>query len=105
MAMTKIEILATSKALEHSRLDRNADITDHLLSQQGAGEKLGLKRIQFEAHPALADSLEDVCNMLNVSKREFLEAAVIDAIDSAQEGFSTIYREATGREFGEAASC
>jgi len=26
---------------------------------------------------------------------------VIDAIDSAEEGFGTIYKQATGHEFGE----
>ena len=101
MMMSKIETLATYKALEQSRLSRNVEFTDHLLGAEGAGEKMGLRRIQFEAHPILSDRLETVCNMLNVSKREFLEAAVIDAIDSAEEGFGTIYKQATGHEFGE----
>lgn len=104
MTMSKIETLATYKALEQSRNHRNADITEHLLEIHG-GEKVGLKRIQFEAHPVLSDRLDSVCNMLDVSKREFLEAAVIDAIDRAQDGFGSIYRQATGREFGEDTPC
>lgn len=100
--MNQIEKLATFKALEQSRLSRNADLLDHFIAV-GEGEKMGLKRIQFESHPSLAERLEQVCNMLNVSKREFLEAAVIDAINRATDGFETIYKEATGREFGEVA--
>ena len=76
---------------------------DHFLREEGAAEKMGLKRIQFETHPQLADRLEEVCSMLDVSKREFLESAVLDAMSKAEDQFGTIYKQATGREFGEEA--
>lgn len=101
--VSNIEQLATFKALEQSRISRNAGLMDHFLREEGAAEKMGLKRIQFETHPQLADRLEEVCSMLDVSKREFLESAVLDAMSKAEDRFGTIYKQATGREFGEEA--
>lgn len=99
---SNIEQLATFKALEHSRLSRNAGLLDHFIrSDPDSVEKMGLKRVQFETHPALAEDLEDVCHLLDVSKREFMEAALVDAINKAQAQFGDIYKQATGREFGE----
>lgn len=99
--VSNIEQLATFKALEQSRLDRNAGLLDHFLRQDGAAEKLGLKRIQFETHPELADHLDDICRTLDVSKREFMEAALVDAIAKAESQFGDVYRQATGRSYGE----
>lgn len=98
--MNNIEQLATFKALEQSRIHRGADLLESFVTS-GQGQNLGLKRIQFESHPSLAERLENVCTMLDVTKREFLEAAVIDAMERAEQGFCAVYKEATGREFGE----
>lgn len=103
---SNIEQLATFKALEHSRTSRNAGLLDHFLrAEPDTAEKLGLKRVQFETHPDLADELDEVCRLLSVSKREFLESAVVDAIAISREKFGETYKLATGREFGEDASC
>lgn len=102
--VSNIEQLATFKALEQSRQDRNAGLLDHFIRQEGS-EKLGLKRIQFETHPSLADHLDDVCRTFDVSRREFLEAALVDAIAKAEAQFGEVYRQATGHDFGEVESC
>jgi hypothetical protein len=102
--VSNIEQLATFKALEQSRQQRNAGLLDHFIRQEGA-EKLGLKRIQFETHPDLADHLDDVCRTLDVSKREFLEAALVDAIAKAEAQFGEVFRQATGHDFGEVEAC
>lgn len=98
---TNIDTLSTFKALEQSRIHRNVTLLDHVLTTPEAAEQLGLKRIQFESHPAMSERLESICNLLDVSKREFLECAVVDAMTRAEEKFAAVYREATGREFGE----
>lgn len=98
--MKKIDQLAVFAGLQSARISANADITDHLMSQDGVAEKLGLKRIQFEATPTLYDSLEGICSLLDCSKREFLQAAVIDAIRDAEAKFLATFEEATGRGFG-----
>lgn len=100
--MNNIDQLATYKALEQSRMARNSGLLDSFLRDPDAAAQIGLKRIQFESHPELVERLENCCGMLDVSKREFLESAVVDAITRAEEKFGTVYREATGHEFGEA---
>jgi hypothetical protein len=98
--LSNIVQLATFKALEQSRSYRNSGLLDSVLHEDGAAEKLGMKRIQFEAHPNLANHLDDVCRTLDVSKREFLEAALIDAISKAEAEFGDVYRQATGHSYG-----
>ena len=64
-------------------------------------EKGVLKRIQFDTSPVLYSKLENLCSMLNCSKRVFLEMAVIDAIEKAETVFGETYQEATGHAFGD----
>lgn len=99
MGMSNIETLATFKALESARLTNNTDLANMVLGTPD-GEKY-FKRVQFETHPAFIERLDSVCGLLDVSKREFLEAAVSDAMDRAQLQFETVFKEATGQEFGE----
>lgn len=100
--MHNINDLSTFKALEQSRLQRNAGALDHFLRADPAvAEQLGLKRIQFETHPALAEQLDEICSLLHVSKREFLESALVDAITQAESRFREVFRQSAGYEFGE----
>lgn len=88
--------------MEQARIQRNAGVLDHFLrADPSAAEQLGLKRIQFETHPVLAERLDEVCGLLEVSKREFLEAALVDAVTRAESRFLEVFRESTGRDFGE----
>lgn len=96
--MTNVDQLAILTALNESRISRNAGALDYVL-QQHPPEHFGLKRIQFETWPWMVDSLEEVCTLFAVSKREFLEAAVLDAINRAHQKFNSVYTEVTGEEF------
>ncbi|MCT5499352.1 hypothetical protein LZL65_30210, partial [Pseudomonas aeruginosa] len=57
------------------------------LNDPDSRESLKLKRIQFDAWEGLADELEKVCEMLDCSKRQFLEGAVTEAIDRAKDAY------------------
>jgi cell division FtsZ-interacting protein ZapD len=94
--MNNIDQLATYRALGHIRASGGID---HFLRIPEVAEQLGLKRIQFEARPELVAQLENACVMLDVSKREFLESALVDAIERAEQKFLAVYREATGEDF------
>jgi len=79
-----------------------AFLVDSVLNGEQGDElkaELKLKRIQFDTVPQLYDEVENICNLLECSKREFLELAVRDAIGRAQEVFMQSYKEASGREF------
>lgn len=102
-----VETIAKYKALHEAYTSGNPALLDHILSQKlkdANGDPLmglPLKRIQFDAWEGLSKELEEVCALLDVSKREFCEAAIVEAIDKAKRQFFESYREATGREFGE----
>lgn len=92
------------RGYENAHVSTNAEFIDHLLSgDQGAAirESVLTKRLQFDTSPVLYKMVEDVCALLQTSKRQFLEMAVVDAINRANGAFSDAYKEASGQEFGE----
>jgi hypothetical protein len=66
------------KALTHGV--NNDRLVDHLIEQ-----KLELRQMCAKVHPSLIDRLDQVTNLLDMSKREFIEAAVSDALARAEE--------------------
>jgi hypothetical protein len=102
-----VETIAKYKALHEAYTSGNPALVDLILSKKltdangDALTGLPLKRIQFDAWEGLSKELEEVCSLLDVSKREFCEAAIVEAIDKAKRQFFESYREATGRDFGE----
>ena len=79
-------------------------MVDHFLNGEKGDElraELKLKRIQFDTSPQLAEQLESVCSLLECSKREFLEMAVYEAIERAEDVFMQSYKDASGRDFME----
>jgi hypothetical protein len=91
----KLEHLAQMRALESAYASTGSRLVDFALRDGGSGQEaqLPLKRIQFDAWEGLAVELEKVCELLDCSKREFLEAAVVDAIGVAMGAYrSTLDR-------------
>ena len=50
-----------------------------------SGELTGLRQMCAKVHPALYDRLEAITGLLDMSKREFIEGAVADAVARAEE--------------------
>lgn len=102
-----VETLAQYKALNSAYISRNPRLIELVLSGQIKSvdgqnpPNLPLKRIQFDAWEGLSLELEDVCRLLEVSKREFCELAIVEALQKAKTKFFETYREATGEEFGD----
>lgn len=59
-----------------------------------------LKRVQFDTFPEFSESLDNICNLLDTTRREFLERAMMDAIGRAEAAFMAAYKDATGEDFG-----
>ena len=98
-----IESFSQMKALLQASTEGNQHLIDHFLEGEQGDQlrsELKLKRIQFDTHAGLADKLEQVCNLLDCSKRVFLEMAVIEAVQKAGQTFFKTYRDETGSEFG-----
>lgn len=94
-----LENYVKMRALENAS---NSSFLDHMLAgDQGdeIREKILTKRLQFDTTPYLYGEVEAVCELLNCSKREFLEMAVADAIKKVSDVFEVTYKDATGEDF------
>jgi hypothetical protein len=57
----------------------------HLIDQAiDQGSLPSLRQMCAKVHPETYDRLENVCGLLNMSKREFIESAVTDALHRAE---------------------
>lgn len=103
----KLNHFAQLAALRTAHSTINATLIDNFLSGPDGDqirEKFALKRLQFDTSPELYAKVEGVCSLLECTKREFLEIAVIDAIEKAWMVFEETYQEAAGHAWGEQAS-
>jgi len=100
----KLNHFAQLAALRTAHSIINSFLVDSVLSGPDGDqvrEKLALKRLQFDTSPELYSKVESVCSLMDCTKREFLEMAVIDAIEKAWAVFGETYQEATGHAWGE----
>lgn len=98
-----IETYSQMKALLQASTEGNQRLVERLLEGEQADEacaQLKFKRIQFDSHAGLTEQLEEVCNLLDCTKREFLEMAVYEAVHRARETFFKTYQNETGCEYG-----
>lgn len=58
-------------------------LVDRLI-EQGEG-KVEVRNMCAKVSPQLYASLENVCGLLDMSKRQFIEAAVADAVEKAED--------------------
>jgi hypothetical protein len=79
------ESLIRYKTLHESYTARNSEMVDHLLRDPKVAEQAGLKKLQFDVSLDRFNEVESICAMLSMSKREFLDAAVAEAVAKAHE--------------------
>lgn len=97
-----VENIAKMRAMEYAYRRSPGWAADLVMS--GAVEAQGevkLKRVQFDTSYELSAKLDEVADLLNVSRREFLEAALVEAIQRAEAAFHETYEEVTGAAFGD----
>lgn len=101
----KLDQFITMRGYEMASNHMNAHLIDVMLNGEQGDEirsNLKLKRIQFDTSPHLWEKLENVCSMLDCSKRQFLEMVISEAIDRSEEGFARAFEEASGKDLSEA---
>lgn len=79
------EELVTLKALEAKRLNHGGgdvqdQIIDSVLMKSDGGE---FRNMCAHISVPLADEIDNLCGMLDISKRRFVEGALIDAVKRA----------------------
>lgn len=92
---------ATMRGFETAHYLTNAPVLDSML-QGPEGDRIReetkLKRLQFDCAPSLYDQVERVCSKMECSKREFLEMAVAEAIQLANEVWDESFTSAADPE-------
>lgn len=81
----KFETLIRYKALDQVYSLRSTKLLNHIMEDPDFQQQIGTKKIQFDATPDLHADLEEVVSLLAISKREFLQAAVSQALEKAHQ--------------------
>jgi hypothetical protein len=82
---TQFEEMVLCKALELKSASANSDVLDSMLAHNKEVEGLELKNVCAKVTIQLSDDLDNVCGLLSVSKRRFIESALIEALLQAKE--------------------
>ena len=62
---------------------RNEELTDKIISE--SGDQIPLRNVCAKLSPELADRLDSMVSVLGISKRLFIERALIEALDQCDE--------------------
>jgi hypothetical protein len=98
-----IDKFAEMRALQETITSSNQEFFDACLKGpegDSIRSELNLKRIQFDTLPHLYERLEQVCALLDCSKRVFLEMVISEGITTAEQSFHETFEREMGREYG-----
>ena len=82
---TPLEALVLEKSLALMAMHRNAEFIDYLDQTGQADEMPVIKNVCAKVPVWLSDEIDGIVSLLGISKRRFLEAAFIDALDRANK--------------------
>lgn len=80
---TYFEELILQSALQFKNGSSNSDLID-LIAEDRIDHNIQLKNVCAKLTPELSDSLDEVVGILGISKRKFIEAALIEAVRTAK---------------------
>jgi len=80
---TPLNALVTEKVLHLISVRRASDLFD-LVAEGQIENNIELKNVCAKVSPQLSGDIDEICGLLNISKRRFLEAAMIDAVAKAR---------------------
>lgn len=81
---SNLDSLVTEKALALVHLRRNSDMLDLIDSGRLEGE-IEIKNVCCKMSAEISDEIDEIVGILKISKRRFLEAAILDALDAARD--------------------
>lgn len=80
---TPLDLLVTSATLHQLSVHRNTAILD-LIAEDQLEHSVELKNVCAKVSPQLSDRIDEICSLLDIRKRSFLEAAFIEACNEAE---------------------
>lgn len=84
MPRTALDALITRKSLEFISVCHNEALGD-LIADDRLEHNIPLKNVCAKVSVELAEDIDQVCQLLGISKRQFLEAAFLDAVHKAYQ--------------------
>jgi hypothetical protein len=80
--MTQNNEYLAYKVLEKKYSDRGYDLVDYAIA---SGNNVPVRNMCAKVHPDLIDRVDNICEILEISKRRFIESAVSTAIHEAED--------------------
>lgn len=95
---TPLNALVTEKILSRISQQSNSDLVDQVLTSEDAQGQI--KNVCAKVSIELSDRIDELVGILGCSKRKFLEAAFLEAVDKAEmiiqrEGFYEVFAPAS----------
>lgn len=93
---TPFERLVTQKSMDFVSNAQNEKLTDFMI-ESGQADPM-MKNLCTKVTTSLSDEIDNLCSILDISKRKFCEAAFIEAVEKAQsimreEGVFSVFDE------------
>jgi hypothetical protein len=80
-----LDLLLTERTLHRVRSICDGDLPDSIIDQVMPDSSPIIKNMCAKVSVQLVDRLDSTCQLLDVSKRKFIETAVIEALDKADQ--------------------
>lgn len=77
-----LDLLLTERTLSFIRRQTDSDILDKLVVDL---PEPSIKNLCAKVSSQLVDRLDETCHILDISKRKFIETAIIDALERANQ--------------------
>ena len=84
MKRTELEEMILFKALGFKQSRTGVNLIDHI-ENGNITANIELKNVCAKVSPELAEELDNTCHLLGISKRRFVEAAIVEALNKADE--------------------
>ena len=84
-----LDLLLTERSLRVVRFAGHSDLIDSILEQSLPESSPAIKNMCAKVSVQLLNRLDETCNLLDISKRKFIEIAVIEALIKADEIMSS----------------
>lgn len=82
MKRSPIDALITEKTLSFMSTANSSEVLEYTLENSETPE---LKNLCTKVHPELAKRIDNLCNNLDIRKRQFCEYAFIEAVEKAEK--------------------
>jgi hypothetical protein len=81
---SQLDALLTEKSISFVHTQKNLELLNIIIEQDSDGAP-ETRNVCAKVSPQLAERIDQVCQMLDIRKRAFLEAAFVEAIQKAEE--------------------